>query len=351
MRKKIVIDAYSPFYLEHLEVHRDDRKRSALMQKIDALRIKFLFSIADYILCASGRQKELWLEWLRKIKREGTPIAIVPTGVREEPPVQKRRIFKGVIPGIKDDNKVVLWSSGIWPWLDPISAIKAMGLIKDEKIKLVFFGLKVVDSMLTGNEQPQLAEAVRRSKELGLFGKRVFFVYDRMPYDEIGDYLLDADIALNLHFDHLETRYAFRGRVLDYIWAGLPLVTTKGDVLAEEVAGRKMGIVVDYTDEKQIADAISKLVNDRAFYEQCRRNMKQYAGSLHWSRVAEPLSQYCAAASNRQANKKLSALAFLLRTMVKFYLLSGLYLFPHQKFWCGNLLWYKREKKRPLQRL
>ena len=54
-----------------------------------------------------------------------------------------------------------------------------------------------------------------------------------MPYERARRYLLEADVGVSAHFDDLETRFAFRTRLLDCFWAGLPVVTTRGDSLGE----------------------------------------------------------------------------------------------------------------------
>ncbi len=50
-----------------------------------------------------------------------------------------------------------------------------------------------------------------------------------MPYSAWGSYLLDADIAVSIHLDNLETRFSFRTRILDYLWARRPMILTGGD--------------------------------------------------------------------------------------------------------------------------
>ena len=85
-------------------------------------------------------------------------------------------------------------------------------------------------------EMPVATELQALSAQLGLTGKHVFFNPGWVPYERRADFLLDADVAVSTHLDHLETRYSFRSRVLDYLWAGLPMVLTAGDVLADEVA-------------------------------------------------------------------------------------------------------------------
>jgi hypothetical protein len=42
-------------------------------------------------------------------------------------------------------------------------------------------------------------------------------------------------VGVSTHRDHLETRLSFRTRMLDYIWAGLPIVCTDGDHFASLV--------------------------------------------------------------------------------------------------------------------
>ena len=55
----------------------------------------------------------------------------------------------------------------------------------------------------------------------------VFFNDGWVPYAERGAWLAEADIGVSAHFDDIETRFAFRTRLLDYLWAGLPIVTTR----------------------------------------------------------------------------------------------------------------------------
>ncbi len=56
----------------------------------------------------------------------------------------------------------------------------------------------------------------------GALGTSVFFNPDWVAYEDRGDYLLEADAGVSTHFAHIETEFAFRTRILDYLWAGLP---------------------------------------------------------------------------------------------------------------------------------
>ena len=94
--------------------------------------------------------------------------------------------------------------------------------------KLYFLGLQL------GQRERQADAGGRagppaRATSSGL-DKSVIFG-DWAPYDLREAYLLEADVALTAARDLAETRLSFRTRVLDYLWAGLPVVATDGDVL------------------------------------------------------------------------------------------------------------------------
>ena len=66
------------------------------------------------------------------------------------------------------------------------------------------------------------------AKEHGLIDSAVFFG-QWVPYEDWPNILLESDIALSLHHDTVETQLAFRSRMLEYFWAGVPLIATTGD--------------------------------------------------------------------------------------------------------------------------
>ena len=96
----------------------------------------------------------------------------------------------------------------------------------------------------------------------GLEGRCVHFNYGWVPYEERQSYLREADLDL-AHHDHLETRFSFRTRVLDYIWAGLPMVLTRGDSMGELVERAGLGATVAPEDDEGFASACAALLDDR----------------------------------------------------------------------------------------
>jgi glycosyltransferase involved in cell wall biosynthesis len=152
----------------------------------------------------------------------------------------------------------VLWGGGIWNWLDPLTVIRAIHRLDRPDVKLYVLGMTRPNPGV-----PTMAmqgRAVALAEELGMLGNAVFFNDGWVPHDSRGAYLLEADVGVSAHLDELEARFAYRTRLLDCIWAGLPIVTTGGDSLAELVERHGLGLVVAPEDIDGYAAAIGKLV-------------------------------------------------------------------------------------------
>ena len=126
-------------------------------------------------------------------------------------------------------------------------------------------------------------------------GARVHFHEEWVPYERRADWLLDADVGVSAHRDDVETRFAFRTRVLDYLWAGLPVLCTAGDALADEVQRLDLGAALPPGDVDGWGAAIEALVRDPARQEACGGRAGDLARTLTWERVAGPLLAFCAA--------------------------------------------------------
>ncbi len=216
-------------------------------------------------------------------------VSVVPFGLPGEPPRRDGRGLRGVVPGIGPDDKVVLWGGGVYNWLDPISLLRAVERLSRRvpELRLVFIGMRHpnpdIPAMRVASELQEL------SASLGLTGKHVFFNAGWVPYGERADFLLDANVAVSTHFDHVETRYSFRSRVLDYLWAGLPMVLTEGDVLAEEIANAGLGATVPAGDDRALEDALARMLANPPPAERFAAAAQRHT----WDCAAQPLLDFC----------------------------------------------------------
>src|SRR5215813_7896120 len=139
-----------------------------------------------------------------------------------------------------------------------------------------------------------LTRARRRSDELGLTDTHVFFNEGWVPYDARAGWLLEADAGVSMHPEHIETRFSFRTRILDYLWAGIPVICTAGDSLADLIECEDAGLTVPAEDRGAQVQAIQALIDDPDGRARRARNARALGRTMTWEHAAEPLLRYCA---------------------------------------------------------
>ncbi|HWH30438.1 MAG TPA: glycosyltransferase, partial [Mycobacteriales bacterium] len=302
----LVVDLYDPLHLEQLEQARDlgpAGRREAM--RAATVTVNAQLARGDFFLCASAKQRDFWLGQLAALGRVNTVvydadptlralIDVVPFGTPDEPPQRRRPAVKGVLPGIAADDQVVLWGGGVYNWFDPLTLVEAVHRLRERhpRLRLLFLGMTHPNPAV-----PEMAVAAalrRRCDELGLTGTVVHLNEQWVPYDERADWLLDADVGASTHHDHVETAFSFRTRVLDYLWAGLPVLTTRGDTLGDLVEARGLGLTVAAGDVDGAAGALDRLLSDGRFRAQCRANVTRLRPELTWSSALGPLLAFCA---------------------------------------------------------
>jgi GT2 family glycosyltransferase/glycosyltransferase involved in cell wall biosynthesis len=303
--KIVVCDLYDPMHLELLEQSKDtpDDRRAADVAGVTRV-LDAQLERGDFFLCASERQRHLWLGHLAAIGRlsprlyDADPttqslLAVVPFGLPEQPPVRTGDGLRASIDGISDTDHVIIWAGGVYSWFDPLTLIRAIDRLRERRgdVRLVFLGMKHPNPEV--GEMSIAARTVRLADELGLTGKHVFFNQHWVPYAERQNWLLDADCGVTTHYQHVETTFAFRTRVLDYLWAGLPIVTTDGDAFADLVRAEQLGVVVPPEDPVALAEALEKCLYDTEFAAACTERIAAVAQRFTWPEVLRPLVEFC----------------------------------------------------------
>lgn len=308
---RLIYDLYDPEPLELLadraaggESHTSaiGRLLLAMSQTLTLDRTLAALNTGHHFLCASEKQRDLWLGVMLGERLLGDPvyardpsarsaIDVAPFGVPSEPP--RHSASSGIrdrFPAIGPGDEIVLWNGGLWNWLDPVSVVRAMGELapRRPRARLVFMG---ASAEVSGRRAA--ADARAAATEAGLLDRSVFFNDRWVPYAERADWLLEADCAVSAHVDHLETRFAFRTRLLDCFWGGLPIVCTEGDDLALRVERDDLGATVPAGDPAALAAALERVL-DRGREDYAER-LAHAAADHAWDRVAEPLVRFATA--------------------------------------------------------
>lgn len=318
----LVVDLYCPFTLEYLEQSRTGQpevdpevvREARAILHVQNAQLQF----GDLFLCASERQRDFWVGALHTAGRVNAHtlahdpdlrhlVTVVPFGLPGEPiddahqraralRIQNGRpagALKGVHPAIGPDDKVLLWGGSLLDWQDPETLIDAVATLRRTRddVRLFFMGVRHPNPQVKPMAIVERARA--RARAAGLLDTHVIF-NDWVPYDERAAYLREADIGVSTHRQHLETRYSFRTRMLDYLWAGLPIVCTEGDYFGDLVQREGLGRAVPPNDPAALAEALSAMLDDTNAREAARRAAARIAASMTWEAVTTPLRDFCA---------------------------------------------------------
>lgn len=302
-RKIVVCDMYDPMHLELLEQGKDDTDEQRELDLIGVTKVlNAQLDRGDFFLCASERQRHFWLGHLTALGRltpslyDSDPtvrslLAVAPFGLPGKPPQRTASPIRG--PIARESDKVIIWAGGVYSWFDPLTLLHAMDRLskRHEDVRLLFLGMKHPNP-----EVPEMDIGARTralSERLDLTGRHVFFNETWVPYGERQNWLLDADCGVTTHYEHVETTFAFRTRVLDYLWTGLPIVTTDGDSFADLVRTERLGVVVPAEDADALADALEKVLYDTEFAAAARERIAVVRERFTWETALAPLVSFC----------------------------------------------------------
>ena len=295
----VVVDAYAPIVLEQASIYAKKRPNEREISDFTNYVLtssNVLLSMADFVMCAGNRQKQYYsgimsaLGRINPLSYNENLVDSVPSGIPSKKPIHKKDILKSIVG---KNKKIVLWPSSIFPWFDAETAIKAIKIVskKEKDAVLVFLGA-------TGSSKGSLGyEGAENAKKLaekeGILDKNVFFV-DRIPYEEMESAYLESEIALITYPLGFETEFALRTRTIHCMWAGLPVICSEGDELAETIKKEGIGLVVNAKEPKKLAGSILELLgNSRLRSEIAKKGQVYSSKNFRWEKVCEPLEKFC----------------------------------------------------------
>ncbi|MEX0748992.1 MAG: glycosyltransferase [Candidatus Saccharimonadales bacterium] len=297
----VIFDLYAPVPVEYLANLAFAKSEPSPLQisnyeSVIEMYRRYL-STGQLFVCSNERQRDFWTGYTAamnlldvgtfKKKSRQDNFIIGPMGIDPNIPKSSKLMLRKKL-GLKKSDFVLLWTGGIWDWFDAQIIIRAMSKLSDNSIKLVFLGTKHPNPIYK-EEMNESTLARKLASELGLTDKTVFFLDGWIPYEERGNYLLDADVAIYSDKESPETRLAHRTRVLDHFWSLLPTICPRGDFLSEKIEQKELGIVVDERSEEAFVQAIIKLHSDTAFYTKIVNNIKQERQHFTWESTLSQL--------------------------------------------------------------
>jgi len=292
-----VVDLYDPYLVENF--HYFDERGREVFDHDHATLMRSLVR-GDFFLCASESQRLFYLGLLAAARRLNplvfendhtlqSLIAIAPFGV---PPERK-------VPDKATDFPSLLFG-GIYDWYDPILAIEAIAEARQHLPGLSLTFTRHPNAEETPQSLATKAEQFVRDRGLTEFIRFESWIpyADRVPfYDRFNAAILTFPSSL-------ETDLAMRTRVLDYLWAGLPIITSPGRGTDELVQRYGAGTIVHQQSPSAFASAIRKAFSRPDALREMMEGAASFASDFQWEKTLAPLRAFCQAPvedSSRQA--------------------------------------------------
>ena len=301
----VVFDMYAPVPVENLALYlyNGATKDASIDHTYEQSNYMFqhFLTNGDLFLTSNRRQTDFWIGYLFGVNQVNVSgyekrsfydrFVSAPMGIDTSIELkQTAPVMGGVMDGINKDDKILLWTGGIWNWFDAQSLIKAMKKLENTypNVKLVFFGTKHPNP-----DVPEMQESVNAfslAKELGILDKNVFLKDGWVAYPDRINYLMEADVAINTTKHSIESEFSHRTRVLDHLLAKLPTISTAGDYLSDEVISNyNLGVAVSPHNEQAIADAIVSVL-DAKNHKKMVENIDRVRNEFDWEQTLKPLA-------------------------------------------------------------
>lgn len=290
---RLVLDFYDPLPVElpghyrHLHSPREGQRRYQDFLR----RFRALVRRADAFLVANQRQRDLLLGLclaggrfrLEDLAPERDPrerFLEVPCGTDPSPPTPS--------PG---DRLGLAWGGGPWGWFDTDGALELARELhsRDPRFRLVLPGTeppgparKLAERSGMGarvEEDPTLAALVEWNP--GWQPRRAFL-----------ETLAGCRVGLCLAPPGLESEFAHRTRVLDYLTAGLPVLFSGDDPLARRAEQEGWGRSLPGDDLPALVEAARSLALPGPERIRALEAVEEARSTRVWERAVAPLADY-----------------------------------------------------------
>jgi len=209
------------------------------------------------------------------------PCAVEKTGYRH-----KRNVVRGKCVG--NDDFVVLWSGGYNTWTDINTLFSAleMAMTKNKKIKFVSTG-----GAISGQDElsyPRFLKLIAGSKY-----KDRYIMLGWVPKEDLASIYLESDLGINIDKFNYEVVLGSRHRLLDWMQAGLPILTTSPSELTQILDQGKMVFTFPHNDAEFLAQTIIKLTSKKPMLIDYAQRAKDFTQrNFSYALTTEPFREW-----------------------------------------------------------
>jgi glycosyltransferase involved in cell wall biosynthesis len=223
------------------------------------LKIKS-FWLGDFFLTAGERERYYLLGLLAASKKlsyencehRSSLIHVIPMTPPTAPPISTKTELEK-----KPDELVLLVAGAFLPWYDYKTFFEALRI-------LISNGEKNFRVLIMGGNprDPKFEATVKRFGCVKEIEERIIFT-GLVPFKQRANYYLTADIAVNIPSVTVEDELSVRTRVVDYLWANLPILSPATDEYSSTIVKSGGGFCYQAQNPKSLSNQISFLIKDK----------------------------------------------------------------------------------------
>ena len=245
-----------------------------------------IISTADVFSTVSARQKYALVGELGAIGRlnrhtSGYEFAhVVQCGMPLEDYRHEKTVLEkqpGPAVGDWDGDFIVLWTGGYNTWTDVDTLFKGLEIAmeKNPSIKFVSTGGEIPEQDL--KTYPRFLAMIEKSR----FSQN-FIMKGWIRGEDVPNYYFEADVGINIDKDIYEVRLGSKNRILDWMRAGLAILSSNVCELTEIIEREKIGYTFKPNDPNDLADKILYLAQNKKELRQTAEKGKKY-GMSHFN--------------------------------------------------------------------
>ena len=129
-----------------------------------------------------------------------------------------------------------------------------------------------------------------RAKLEDLKGKVIFV--GRVPYQEMMQYTLNADVGVTLDKDtNINYRFSLPNKIFDYMKAGIPVLASNLKEVANIVNTYKVGLVIGNHEPETILKGLDSLLKNQEEVKTFSKNGLKGVEILNWEQEVAPVKE------------------------------------------------------------
>ena len=259
-RSKVVFDVHE-YYPSRIASVTANKYLSLVVERISRFSFNFFSLFSDGLIFVNHSLVDLY-------KFRGKK-AIVRNCVRKRDflPITENEDLKRIYR----DRIIVLHIGSMREQYGPRALLDSLEYIKDPKVLFLILG-GAGDGFLTEVEHKGYGNQIE--------------VVEQLPFKDMLEYLSIADIGITpLQPSDTNTIYSLARKFLEYIAAGIPVIVSDFPEYRALVDKYDLGLVVDPEKPREIAGAITKLVEDNQLRRELGQNASRaFNAELNWEK-------------------------------------------------------------------